>query len=106
MLRLGIAVVLAALVQDPAKSDLTLTLAADKTSCTINDDVQVGVTLTNTGDQKLETPELGFEERSLSCDVTFEPGSGTKKSFLYALTRPDPHLAGRLPLTRVTLPPK
>ena len=64
--------------QPPAAgpSDLTLTLATDKTDYVLGDEVQAEVTLTNSGDKNLEVAELVFEDRSLSFDVSFEAAPG------------------------------
>jgi peptidyl-prolyl cis-trans isomerase B (cyclophilin B) len=105
-------VLLASTAQDkppaaPAgNSDLTVTLATDKTEYVIGEEVQAEVTLTNSGDKDLSVSELMLEERSLSFDVTFDAAGGKKKQFMFTLVRPDPHLLDRVTLPKVTLKPK
>jgi peptidyl-prolyl cis-trans isomerase B (cyclophilin B) len=84
------------------KTDLAATLSTDKTEYVLGEDVTAEVTLTNGADRDLEVAELVFEERALAFDVTFEPEGG-KKQFLFAVTRPEPHLVGRLGPARVAL---
>jgi len=114
MLSVGIAMVLAALQQQPPapppkeapKPDLVLAMAADRTSCVIGEAVQVEVTLTNGGDKDIDVAALCFEERSVSFDVGFEVSPGKQKQFTFTVLRPDPHVVERLPLPRVALKPK
>jgi peptidyl-prolyl cis-trans isomerase B (cyclophilin B) len=111
MLRLASIAAVLAFVQQPAapaagNPELTLTLATDKADYVIGEDVQAEVTLTNASDRDLSVAELAFEERSLSFSVTFDAAGGKKKTFAFAVTRPDPHLVDRLTLPKVTLKPK
>jgi peptidyl-prolyl cis-trans isomerase A (cyclophilin A)/peptidyl-prolyl cis-trans isomerase B (cyclophilin B) len=94
--------------QPPAAgpSDLTVTLATDKSEYILGEEVQAEVTLTNGGDRNLDVAELTFEERSLSFDVSFEASPGKTKQFTYAIIKPDPHLVDRIGPARVTLKPK
>lgn len=96
----------AALSQDAAKSDLAVTLAADKAEYVLGDDVQAEVTLTNNGEKAVDLGELVFEERALSFDVTFDAGGGKTKQFLFSIVRPDPHVMDRIAPARVSLKPK
>jgi cyclophilin family peptidyl-prolyl cis-trans isomerase len=91
---------------DAAKSDLALTLAADKAEYVLGDDVQIEATLTNNGEKDLEVAELTFDERSLSFDVTFETAPGKPRQFLFSVIKPDPHLVDRVTPPRVTLKAK
>jgi peptidyl-prolyl cis-trans isomerase B (cyclophilin B) len=93
--------------QQPAAgpSELTLTLATDKTDYVLGEEVQAEVTLTNAGDKAADVAELVFEERSLSFDVSFEAAGGSKK-FTYSVLKPDPHLVDRIGPARVSLKPK
>src|SRR5687767_7718151 len=84
-------------------SDLTLTLAADKTDYVLGEDVQAEVTLTNPGDKSLDVAELVFEERSVSFDVSFEASPGKSKQFSYSVVKPDPHLVDRIGPAKVSL---
>src|SRR5436190_10679944 len=93
--------------QQPAAgpSELTLTLATDKTDYVLGEEVQAEVTLTNAGDKAADVAELVFEERSLSFDVSFEAAGGSKK-FTYSVLKPDPHLVDRIGPARVSLKAK
>lgn len=93
---------LSVLAQDEKKFALTAT--ADKTKAVLGEEIQLEVKLENTGDKDLTLPELALEKRSVNLDITI-PGSADKaqKSFTYAITRGDPHVAGRLPLPQITL---
>src|ERR1051326_7380099 len=84
--------------QPPAAgpSDLTVTLAADKSEYVLGEEVQAEVTVTNSGDKNLDVAELTFEERSLSFDIAFEAAPGKTKTFTYAVMKPDPHLVDRV----------
>jgi peptidyl-prolyl cis-trans isomerase B (cyclophilin B) len=103
---LAFSVAAAALAQEPAKSDLALTLAADKAEYILGDDLMVEVTLTNNGEKAVDLSELVFEERSVSFDVTFDAGGGKTKQFAYSIVRPDPHVAERIGPARVSLKSK
>jgi len=94
--------------QPPAAttSDLTLTLATDKTEYVIGEQVQAEVTLTNGSEKALDVAELVFEDRSLSFDVAFEASPGKTKQFTYSVFRPDPHLIDRIGPAKVSLKPK
>lgn len=94
--------------QPPAAgpSDLSLTLATDKSEIILGEEVQAEVTLANTGDKNVDVSELVFEERSLSFDVSFEAAPGKTKQFSYSIIKPDPHLVDRIGPTRITLHPK
>jgi peptidyl-prolyl cis-trans isomerase A (cyclophilin A)/peptidyl-prolyl cis-trans isomerase B (cyclophilin B) len=87
-------------------SELTLTLATDKTEYVLGEDVQAEVTLTNPGEKAMDVAELVFEERSLSFDVSFEAAAGKTKQFSYSVLKPDPHLVDRIGPARVSLRPK
>src|SRR6185436_8020129 len=109
MLKATLALVGLLLWQQPpaaGPSDLTLTLAAEKSEVIIGDEVQAEVTLTNGGDKNLDVAELVFEERSLSFDVSFEAAPGKTKQFTYSIIKPDPHLVDRIGPARVTLKSK
>jgi len=95
-----------AAAQEPAKSDVVLTLAADKAEYILGDDVQIEATLANNGEKEIELTELAFDDRSLSFDVTFETAPGKPKQFLFSVIRPDPHLVDRVPPPRVSLKAK
>ncbi len=111
MLRSAAAVLaLACLQQPPAPAagapELTLALATDKAEYVIGEDVQAEVALANASEKDLVVAELAFEERSLSFDVSFDAPDGKRKQFLFAVTRPDPHLVDRVRLPQVALKPK
>jgi peptidyl-prolyl cis-trans isomerase B (cyclophilin B) len=95
-----------AAAQDAPKSELTLTLAAEKAEVVIGEDIQVEATLTNASDKALEIAELSFDERSLGFDVTFEASPGKPKTFRHSVVKPDPHLLERVLAPRVSLAPK
>lgn len=108
-MRMFAAVLLAAgvaLAQDPAKSDLALTVAADKAEVVLGDDILVEVTLANNGEKAADLGELTFDERSLSFDLSFDAGAGKTKQFLFSVVRPDPHLMERIAPAKITLKPK
>ncbi len=86
-----------------AKAELTLSVALSPAPYLVGDDVQVGVTLANAGDKDIEAAALEFDERSVAFEVTHEAGTPKAKTFVYAVTRPNPHLQDRLPVPRVTL---
>ena len=92
--------------QDAAKSDLSLTLAADKADYVLGDDILAEVTLANSGEKAADLAELAFDERSLSFDVAIDAGGGKDKRFLFSIVRPDPHLMERIAPARVTLKSK
>lgn len=107
MLGIGLAALLTALVQEPPKpAELTLSLAVDKTECVVGEEIQAEVTLANPGTEARDVAELVFEERSLGFDISFEPEPGKKRSFVFTVTRPDPHLVDRVAPVRVMLGPK
>jgi peptidyl-prolyl cis-trans isomerase B (cyclophilin B) len=85
--------------------DVTVTIALDRAEAAVGDEVQAEVTLTNPSDKDVELAELAFEERSLSFDVGFDAGGKTQQ-FLYAVLKPDPHVAERVAPARVTLKAK
>ena len=105
---MAVAAVLFLAQQPPAAgpSDLTLTIATDKSEYVIGEEVQAEVTLTNSGDKNLDVAELVFEERALSFDVSFEASPGKTKQFSYAVLKPDPHLVDRIAPARITLKSK
>ena len=92
--------------QDAAKSDLAVTLVADKMEYTLNDDIMAEVTLTNGGEKTADLAELTFDERSLSFDLTFDAGAGATKQFLYSIVHPDPHVMDRIAPARIALKSK
>lgn len=109
MVKVALAVLALVCAQQPpaaGPSDLTVTLATDKSEYVIGEEVQAEVTLTNSSDRNLDVAELVFEERSLSFDVSFEPSPGKSKQFSYSIVKPDPHLVDRIGPARVTLKPK
>jgi len=109
MLKVALAVAALLFAQQPpaaGPSDLSLTLAAEKADYIIGDQVQVEVTLTNSGEKALDVAELAFEERSVSFDITFEATPGKSKQFLYSVLKPDPHLVDRIGPTKVSLKSK
>ena len=109
MVKVALAVAALLFAQQPpaaGPSDLSLTLAAEKADYVIGEQVQVEVTLTNSGDKTLDVAELAFEERSISFDVTFEASPGKSKQFLYSVLKPDPHLVDRIGPTRGSLKSK
>lgn len=104
---MGLSVVLGLLcsLQDPQpKEPLTLTVAADKAEATLGEEIQLEVKLENTGDKDARIPELAFEKRSVSFEITI-PGAAGKppRTFQYSITRGDPHIAQRLPLPETVL---
>lgn len=94
--------------QEPAPSTLKLTLTADKTKAALGQEFQFEVKLENTGDKDLDVAELAYDERSFSLSVsaTFTAAGDKKKDYVLAVCRPEPQVAGRLALPRVTLGPK
>ena len=86
--------------QGAAALSVTLTLDKDKVSA--GDEIQAEVTLKNDSGKELEVSELTFEERSVSFHVKATWG-GKVKEYDLAIIRPDPHVALRLPLAKVTL---
>lgn len=89
-----------------AKSDLKVELKLDAPEYVIGAEAQAEVTLTNTGSKNLEIATPVFESRSVSFDITLGGGKGKPgRTFRYAVTAPDPHIALRLPLPRITLKP-
>ncbi|HLF92396.1 MAG TPA: peptidylprolyl isomerase [Planctomycetota bacterium] len=92
--------------QEAAKSDLAVTLVADKAEYVLGDDILAEVTLANSGEKAVELAELTFDERSLSFDVTFDAGGGKTKQFLFSIVRPDPHLMERVGPSRISLKSK
>ena len=109
MVKVAFAVAALLFAQQPpaaGPSDLTLAMSAEKADYVIGEQVQVEVTLTNSGDKALDVAELAFEERSVSFDVSFEAAPGKSKQFLYSVVKPDPHLVDRIGPARVSLKPK
>ncbi|MBI2901840.1 MAG: peptidylprolyl isomerase [Planctomycetes bacterium] len=91
--------------QDPQPTEgLTLAATPDKTETVLGDEIQIEVKLQNTGEKILEVTEPTFEKRSLSFEITIPgaPGKG-KRTFAWWVLRPDPHVANRLPLPRISL---
>jgi peptidyl-prolyl cis-trans isomerase A (cyclophilin A)/peptidyl-prolyl cis-trans isomerase B (cyclophilin B) len=101
-----VSILLAQATPAAGPSDLTVTLAADKSDYIIGEEIQAEVTLTNGGDKNLDVAELVFEERSLSFNISFEAAPGKTRQYLYSIVKPDPHLVDRVGPTRVTLKPK
>src|SRR5262245_21563234 len=95
-----------AVAQDPAPSTLKLTLSADKAKAALGQEIQFEVKLENTGDKDLDLAELVYDERSFSLSVSATFAGDKKKDYVLAVSRPEPQVAGRLPLPRVTLGPK
>ena len=85
--------------------DVTVSLSLDRAEAPVGEEIQAEVSVTNPGDKDLNVAELVFEERSLSFDVTFDAG-GKPKPFVFAVLKPDPHVADRLGPSRITLKPK
>ena len=94
--------------QDPAPSNLKLTLTADRAKVALGEEIQFEVRLENAGDKDAEVADLQYEERSLSLAVsgTFSGTAERKRDFVLAVSRPEPQVAGRLPLPRIVLAPK
>lgn len=97
-----------AAAQDPAPQSLKLTLTADRAKVALGTEMQFEVRLENAGDKDVEIAELEYEERSFSLSVngTFSGAGDRKREFVLAVSRPEPQIAGRLPLQRITLGPK
>lgn len=116
MPNLGLAAILLALQQAPSAAPskeppqpaagLGISLSLDRTDGVLGDMIQAEVTLSNTGDKDVEVVPLCLEERSVVFEITFEAEAGKRKTFRYAVVRPDPHLVDRLPLPRAFLKPK
>jgi peptidyl-prolyl cis-trans isomerase B (cyclophilin B) len=98
-------VVLLATASAARAQDVTVTVALDRAEVGVGDEVQAEVTLANPSDKDVELAELAFEERSLSFDVGFDAG-GKPQQFLYAVLKPDPHVAERAAPARVALKAK
>jgi cyclophilin family peptidyl-prolyl cis-trans isomerase len=92
--------------QDGASGDLKLALSADKPEYVLGDEIQVEATLTNGSDRGIEIAEVQFDERSLSFEITFDAQPGKPKTFVYSVIHPEPYIADRVTLPRVTLKPK
>ena len=94
-----------AAAQDPASSALKLTLAADKPRVQLGQEIQFEVRVENTGDKDVEINDLQYEERSLTFAVTgtFKAAGDRKRDYVLAVSRPEPQVAARLPLPKVTL---
>jgi peptidyl-prolyl cis-trans isomerase B (cyclophilin B) len=88
--------------QDPKPAGLTLTITLDKAKAQVGDDLQAEVKLENTSGKDQEVTALVFEERSVSLHVK-ATWNGKVKEYDLAVVRPDPHVALRLPLGKVTL---
>ena len=97
-----------AAAQDPAPTSLKLTLMADRAKVGLGQEIQFEVRLENAGDKDMELAELVFEERSFSLSVsgTFTAAADRKRDYVLSVSRPEPQIANRLPLSRVTLGPK
>jgi peptidyl-prolyl cis-trans isomerase B (cyclophilin B) len=98
-------VVLLATASAARAQDVAVSVALDRAEAALGDEVQAEVTVSNPGDKDVEVAELLFEERSLSFDVGFDAGGKTQQ-FLYAVLRPDPHVAERVAPGRVVLKAK
>jgi hypothetical protein len=85
--------------------DVVVSLALDRAEAPVGDEIQAEVTVSNPGDKDVEIAELAFEERSLSFELTFDAG-GKSKTFVYAVRKPDPHVAERVAPGRVLLKAK
>jgi peptidyl-prolyl cis-trans isomerase B (cyclophilin B) len=94
-----------AAAQDPAASALKLTLAADKPRVQLGQEIQFEVRLENAGDKDVEINDFQYEERSLTLAVTgtFTSAGDRKRDYVLAVSRPEPQVAGRLPMAKVTL---
>jgi len=107
MMWFAIALMWIGALQDPQpqKEPLTLTAVPDKTEAALGDEIQFEVKLENTGEKAARIPELTLERRSVSFEITI-PGPAGKppRTFTYAITRGDAHIAQRLPLPEVVLP--
>ncbi len=97
---------LLAAAQEPAPTTMKLTLSADRAKVALGQDVQFEVRLENTGDKDVEVAELAFEERSFSLAVSGTFAGDRKKDYVLSVSRPEPQIAARLPIPRVTLGPK
>ncbi len=87
-------------------SSLVLTASLDKAKYTLPEEMQIEVRLENSGDKEVEVNELAYEESSLTFHVAAEWADKTKKDYVLSVTRPDPHVKGRLGPGRVALGPK
>jgi len=94
--------------QEPAPQTLKLTLTADKAKVALGQEIQFEVRLENAGDKDADVSELVFEERSFSLAVSgaFSAAGDRKRDYVLSVSRPEPQIASRLPLQRVTLGPK
>lgn len=89
--------------QDPPKpSGLTLTITLDKDKVQVGDDFQAEIKLDNQSGKEQEVTALQFEERSVSLHIK-ATWNGKVKEYDLAVVRPDPQVALRLPLPKVTL---
>jgi cyclophilin family peptidyl-prolyl cis-trans isomerase len=104
VLSLGVALAAATTEAVPqgAPAALTVTLALDREKCAAGDEIQAEVTLKNETGAAKDVTELTFEERSVSFHVKATWNNKVKEYDL-AIIRPDPHVALRLPLEKVTL---
>lgn len=80
---------------------LTVTIETDKAEYTLGDDVQVEVTVKNTGAQALELNELVFDQRSVEFDITL----GNNQKFTYSRLLGGAVPNARLPLEKIKLAP-
>lgn len=100
-------VALAAAASNVRAQDVVVTLSLDRAEAPVGEEIQAEVTVTNPGDKDLTVAELTFEERSLSFELGIGlDAAGKPKNFLYAVVKPDPHVADRLGPARVTLKAK
>ncbi len=86
----------------PAATGLTVTLTLDKDKYVVGDEIQAEVKVENTTGRDVEIAELMYEERSVSFQVK-ATWAGVIKVYDLAITRPDPNVAMRLALPKVTL---
>jgi peptidyl-prolyl cis-trans isomerase B (cyclophilin B) len=98
-------VLVLAAVSTARAQDVVVSLALDRAEAPVGDEIQAEVTVSNPGDKDVEIAELAFEERSLSFELTFDAG-GKSKTFVYAVRKPDPHVAERVAPGRVLLKAK
>lgn len=80
---------------------LTVTLETDRAEYTLGDDVQVEVTVKNTGAQDVELHELVFDQRSVEFDVTL----GNNQKFTYSRLLGGAAPSAQLPLEKIRLAP-
>lgn len=93
--------------QDPAESasPLELSIEAPGSPVALAGNIQLDVTLKNTGAEPRTVAPLLFDERSISFDVEWDSGGGRIHRFRYAILNGTPEIKDRLPLERVVLKP-